>query len=132
VFHVVIHALAATSPFGRPAVADAVWAILLNELTRPSVHLLCAALMPDHLHLIVSPRQKPITDWVRDFKAYSTNTVRPLTQTASIWQRRFYDRRLRSAEELEVCADYVLRNPVAADLVEASAEWPWMGAWLDG
>jgi len=131
VFHVIIHAAAGTRPFESPSVAGPLWTILCNELERPSVRLFCAALMPDHLHLIVSPREKPITDWVRDFKAFTTNSLRPLRGPGSIWQARFYDRRLRSEKELEICVDYVYRNPVDAGLVDEPGQWPWAGAWLD-
>lgn len=131
VFHVVIHALAGTHPFETHSVAAGLWEILCNELDRQSVKILCAALMPDHLHLVVSPRQKPITDWVRDFKAFSTNALRTLHGQRAIWQARFYDRRLRSEEELAVCVEYVCRNPMDAGLVNESGQWAWVGSWLE-
>jgi len=81
--------------------------------------------MPDHLHVIASPPRKPITDWVRDFKAYSTNALRQFHGRPSIWQARFYDRRLRSEEELAVCVQYVWRNPMDAGPVNDPEEWPW-------
>ncbi|MGE3073325.1 MAG: transposase [Dehalococcoidia bacterium] len=130
-FHVVIHATAVTRPFEALSVADGLWNIVCNELERPSVRLLCATLMPDHLHLVVSPRKKPITDWVRDFKAFSTDALRPLHGRDSIWQARFYDYRLRSEEELGACVEYVCRNALDAGLVDEPGEWPWVGSWLD-
>ena len=47
------------------------------------------------------------------------------TQTGSFWQKRYYDRKLRDAEEFKVKLRYLHRNPVVRGLVKEPAEWKW-------
>jgi putative transposase len=42
----------------------------------------------------------------------------------TVWQRRFYDRALRSEEEFHVALAYVVRNPVEAGYVQTELDWP--------
>ena len=57
--------------------------------------------MPDHVHLLVSPmenREKPISRFAQAWK--SCVTLR-LDSGAQVWQREFFDRLLRSDEKMD-------------------------------
>jgi putative transposase len=43
---------------------------------------------------------------------------------AGIWQRRFWEHRIRDAADLALHRDLCLQSPVAAGLVAAAADWP--------
>ena len=47
-------------------------------------------------------------------------------QHGIIWQKNFFEHRLRSHESTEEKANYILQNPVRARLVETAAEWPFV------
>ena len=83
------------------------------------VHLLL--LMPDHLHAIMSfspmyGMKRSISQWKR-FVA---------TNSQVVWQRDFFDHRLRSDESYLEKAHYIRMNPVRAGLVPVQEEWKWI------
>ena len=77
-------------------------------------------LMPDHLHMLVRfgseiGMKKTIQSW----KRYTARHF------AVKWQRDFFDHRLRSDENFDEKARYILDNPVRAGLIERSEDWPY-------
>ena len=48
------------------------------------------------------------------------------TKLGIVWQRGFFEHRLRSNESVEEEAEYFRQNPVRAGLVESAAEWPFL------
>ena len=84
-------------------------------------------IMPDHVHLIISLEgnvEKPTTlgavmgtykslttvAWLKHIKAAG------LECQGIIWQVRFYDRRMRDAQELEQTRQYIRDNPIKLKL----------------
>ncbi len=57
-------------------------------------------------------------DTVADFKKYTART------TGIRWQKDFFDHRLRHDESEREKADYILRNPVRAGLIDDWRRWP--------
>ncbi len=57
---------------------------------------------------------------IAGFKRYTAR------QHGIIWQRNFFEHRLRQEESMEEKAGYVLQNPVRAGLVQPSAAWPYV------
>jgi putative transposase len=129
IFHVVFRAMPETSPFVDD-LGDRVWKLLMNELTDSRIRLRAACLMPDHLHSIVSPVDRDIVKWVNGFKSYSTRVNWNRNGRPALWQPGFYDRRIRDEAEFRTAVEYVLQNPVEAELVSDVSEWPWAGVWL--
>ncbi len=77
-------------------------------------------IMPNHIHLILNlvkiekaDSRYSISDIIRDFKSYTTreyckphgNLLIPL------WQRGYYDRRIRDKDELAAINKYIDENP---------------------
>ena len=76
-------------------------------------------LMPDHLHMLVSfGREHDMVKVVTAWKRHAATKLRV------VWQRGFFERRLRVTESLDEKAAYVLRNPVRAGLVERRRTGP--------
>lgn len=76
-------------------------------------------LMPDHLHALVSVSpQHVLQDVVTDWKRYVARHYQ------IVWQRDFFDHRLRGNEAIDEKAAYVRHNPVRAGLVDDAASWP--------
>jgi len=84
--------------------------------------VLAAVLMPDHVHVIISPMD------ARDAKLGNSSAalkrwMRKELKAAWQWQPGCFDRLLRSDESLHEKWLYVQDNPVRAGLVESSADW---------
>ena len=122
-FHLVVRTHPQVGSLSLP-IRDAIWQSALSQSDRPEVALHAAVLMPDHIHFVASPGTIDIVRWIGHWKSISTRSAWAAGQRGTIWQRRFYDRALRSVEEFGVALDYVLRNPIAASLVQDGEEWP--------
>lgn len=59
-----------------------------------------------------------MTKTVQEFKKYSARS------RGIRWQRDFFDHRLRCEESEREKADYILRNPERAGLVDCWENWP--------
>jgi REP element-mobilizing transposase RayT len=79
-------------------------------------------LMPDHVHALLSfpPNRRSIEGVVLDWKR------RVARETGVVWQRDFFEHRLRSFESWREKADYILANPVRAGLVTRTEDWPYV------
>ena len=79
-------------------------------------------LMPDHLHALLSfpPSGKPIKLVVRKWKEWTAKEL------GIVWQRDFFEHRLRHDESRREKADYILENPVRKKLVARPEEWPFV------
>jgi REP element-mobilizing transposase RayT len=121
-FHVVFRAMLDTAPF-RGELGETVWALAVDEATRPSVRILAACLMPDHLHVVAQPGDVSLIRWVNNFKSYSTRLSWGAGRRGALWQPGFFDHLVRDDVELEATIGYVLRNPVERRLGDS---WPWV------
>jgi len=87
-------------------------------------HITLFLVMPDHVHAVLSfPRDKSMSEVIRDWKRFHTRTHRVK------WQEGYFDHRLRSDErgiQLSAKLNYIRQNPVAAGLCARAEEWPWI------
>jgi putative transposase len=85
--------------------------------------------MPNHIHLIVTPRGITIERAMQLIKGgFSYRAKREFGWKGSVWIRSFNDRRLRDAEEYDVRRRYVWENPVNARLCAQAEDWPFSSA----
>ncbi len=110
--------------FGHTCVA------LLSELH--SMHgnpIYSYCLMPDHVHLLLGATEKSsISDFVCKWKSLCYRVWRESGDRSRFWQRGYYDRAIRTHEELRSVALYILNNPVRAGLVTEYQEYPLGGS----
>jgi REP element-mobilizing transposase RayT len=86
--------------------------------------VLAAVVMPDHLHVIVSPIDAR-DGKLGNFSAALKRRIRRELNAAWNWQPGCFDRSLRSNESLREKWLYVHDNPVRAGLVKHWADWPY-------
>jgi len=85
------------------------------------VHLFL--LMPDHLHALVSfPKEAAIQRTIQNWKGFLAR------QEGIVWQRDFFDHRLRHDESLTEKWTYIRNNPVRKGLVSTADDWPYQWA----
>lgn len=79
-------------------------------------------LMPDHLHALLSfpPSGKPLKWVVSQWKEWTAKEL------GIVWQRDFFEHRLRHDESRREKADYILQNPVRKQLVTRAEGWPFV------
>ena len=83
--------------------------------------------MPNHVHLIVSPQEAiTIEKTMQLIKGgFSFRAKKEFGWKEVVWHRSFNDRRLRDTSEYANARDYVLDNPVNAKLCSRREEWPY-------
>jgi REP element-mobilizing transposase RayT len=105
---------------------------VVRELAASPVDTLAWVLMPDHLHWLLQLREESLGEAVGRMKTSSARAVnRRLGRDGAVWQKGYHDHALRSEEDLQEVARYVVANPVRAGLVEKVGDWPlWDACWL--
>ncbi len=85
--------------------------------------------MPNHVHLLVSPRA-PVSRLMQSLKRFTAREGnRLLDRTGQpFWQDESYDRLVRDATEYERILRYIEMNPVNVGLVSAPEDFPWSSA----
>ena len=93
-----------------------------------------AVVMPDHVHLILTPLVNEqamevrslaeITDAIKGASAHRIN--RALARKGHVWQTESFDHVLRSSESLEQKVQYLLENPVRRGLASRWQDYPWL------
>jgi REP element-mobilizing transposase RayT len=77
--------------------------------------------MPDHLHALVSfPDNFYLKKRIATFKSWTTK------HAGIVWQRDFFDHRLRSVEEAVAKRSYIEMNPVRGGLCATPEDWPYL------
>ncbi|MFT5837219.1 MAG: putative transposase [Candidatus Azotimanducaceae bacterium] len=79
-------------------------------------------LMPDHLHALISfnQRERSMSKTIQSWKRYLNRSI------GVVWQRGYFDHRLRNADAEREKASYIRNNPVRAGLVEKPNDWPYV------
>ncbi|MFI4892252.1 MAG: REP-associated tyrosine transposase, partial [Phycisphaerales bacterium JB058] len=95
---------------------------------RITTHL--AVVMPDHVHLIITPKQRDDGMWWRledilhSIKSYTANEIHSARNASgSLWQDEYFDRIIRDQDEFVEKWNYILNNPVKAGLALRVGEY---------
>jgi putative transposase len=83
-------------------------------------------LMPNHLHVILTPSSASLEKCMQLIKGGSSFEIHKLRGSKSeIWQSGFHESRVTGPADYQKKRDYVWFNPVAANLVERPELWPY-------
>ena len=119
----------------QPAVADMiVEAIHYNAHTLGHYVRHAFAVMPNHVHLLVTPAV-PLPKLTKSLKGITAKRANErLTLTGSpFWQEESFDHSVRNAREFEKIRGYIEENPVRAGLVQEASQYRWSSAgWATG
>jgi len=110
--------------------AEIVVSKILEYRDRGSYLLHEFVLMPNHLHLILTPAVnvslEKAVQLIKGGSSYEIHRVRG--NQMQIWQSGFHESRVMSWDDLKRKADYIHFNPVAAKLVDLPREWTYGSA----
>jgi len=84
-------------------------------------------LMPDHMHIVVTPREgSNVSQVMHSLKLYTSRQIGELLGSkGGIWQARFYERDLRTPKDVDGALIYIHDNPVNARLAESQEVYKW-------
>ena len=132
--------------FGNDHIKDSFLDQLLLVRQRVSFSLYAWVIMPEHIHLLLTPHlpEVTVTDVLRAMKRPFASTVlsrwrlldaailgrvRDARGDAHFWLAGGgYDRNIVSEHELREKVEYIHKNPVRRDLVERPSDWTWSSA----
>jgi len=107
------------------------WARLMlatiNHYKETGYQLHAFVIMPDHLHLLITPAES-VEKSIQLIKGgFSFRAKRELEWTGDIWQPGFTDHRIRDEEDWSRHLDYIRTNPIEAKLAEDLALYEFIG-----
>ncbi len=102
---------------------------------RRQYELYVAVVMPDHVHMILTPWIDPrrgqifsLIEIMRGMKGASARRInQQMGRHGAVWQEESFDHVLRCSEGLDAKVEYVLQNPVRKGLVDDWRQYRW--AW---
>jgi REP element-mobilizing transposase RayT len=93
-----------------------------------------ALVMPDHVHLILTPLTNEtlravvsLVEIMQAMKSASSHAINHrVGNRGTIWQEESFDRIVRSSESLDAKIAYILQNPVRKGLVNDWRQYRWL------
>jgi len=109
--------------------ANAVVEAILFGKRQQWYYLLSFVIMPDHMHLVIIPRDKNISQCMKSVKGFSARRINSMfNRTGSIWQNGFYDYILDSEEKVLSRMRYIENNPVRKGVVTNTEDYGYSSA----
>jgi putative transposase len=85
--------------------------------------------MPDHIHLLLTPQGITIERAMGLIKGGFSHRI---GSKLPVWQRGFTDHRVRDRSDFETRRNYIHQNPVRAGIVELLDSYPYSSAYRVG
>ncbi len=92
-----------------------------------------AVVMPDHVHLLMTPHERVPGEWVslteimHSIKSYSAHAIcKRRNSKETIWLDETFDRLVRNEREFVEKREYIEGNPVTAGLVTSPEQYSWL------
>src|ERR1019366_8526201 len=99
--------------------------VLFNYRSQETYLLHEFVLMPDHFHLLITPLLTLERALQLIKGGFSFRAKKELVFQGGIWEKGFYDRRLRDWEEYCAFRQYIHRNPVKRGLALLPEDYPY-------
>jgi len=118
------------SLFQRAEVADLMVTTFLKYCDAGEFELHEFVVMPNHIHLLLSLNdQQPLSRVIQLIKGGFSHSLREHGIVfRAVWEQRYYDRRLRDANEFAAFSEYIRQNPVRKHLVANAEDYPYSSA----
>jgi REP element-mobilizing transposase RayT len=110
--------------------------LLVNEMRTASeahcVDSIAWVIMPDHLHWLFILRDISLPAIIHRVKARSAIAInKHQGSSGRFWQKGFHDRAIRSEDDLQTVARYIVANPLRAGITKKIGNYPlWDAIWL--
>jgi len=130
--HVTISTQNKQEIFNSTVNAETVIGELLKSAKELGFRVLCYCLMPDHLHVVLTPGDSgsSLSKFLNIFKGRTTAIFKKKKGFKKIWQRSAYDHVIRTDEDLRAVIEYIMNNPVRKGMTEKADDYPY-GKWFE-
>lgn len=127
IYFVTTHTWQRRALFQKEAPTEILLSQILNCRDRGFYALHAFVIMPDHLHVLLTPAgDTSLEKAVQMIKGRAAHRIRKeLPFGFPVWQPGFHDRWIRTSEEFRSRLDYIAKNPVTARLAESVCEYPY-------
>jgi len=97
---------------------------------RGSFQLHAFVIMPEHVHLLLTPSEEFTLERVSQYikGGYSRSFGLRFGLKKEVWQRGFTDHRIRDAHDFAAHREYIHQNPVRRRLVQSASEYKYCSA----
>ena len=104
--------------------------VVEEVLHRQECELHSYVIMPNHVHVLLTPRVAParLMQFIKGASARDANKILGFSGKP-FWQRESYDHRVRTPEEFAKIQRYIENNPVKAGLAISPEAYRWSSAW---
>jgi len=110
--------------FEESKTADNVLEAILFGRGQEWYYLLSFVIMPDHMHLVIIPSEKNISECMKSIKGFSARRINELlNRKGSVWQNGFYDYILDSENKTLSRMKYIEDNPVRKGIVTVAKDY---------
>jgi len=110
--------------FSDSKAADVLLEAILFGRKQKWYYLLSFVIMPDHIHLVLIPREKSISECIKAVKGFSARKVNDMSdKKGSIWQEGFYDYILEDEKKTLGRMRYIEENPVRKGMAAQAEEY---------
>jgi REP element-mobilizing transposase RayT len=88
------------------------------------IQLICFVVMPDHLHAVFQlTGEKSLSEVISNFKISVYKQVKHIHD--KLWQKDFFDHRIRKNEQLFQIIFYCYNNPYKAGIISQEEDYPY-------
>jgi putative transposase len=112
--------------FQLPANAELFLETLQHYRQEGNYKLHAFVVMPDHVHLILTPQAITLERAMGLIKGGFSHRI---ASKLPVWQRGFTDHRIRDADDLATRRTYIIQNPVRANLTTTAELYPYSSAY---
>ena len=120
--------------FQRDQVAELMVATFLKYRDAGEFELHEYVVMPNHIHVLLSihdeQKLRRVIQLIKGGFSHSLREHGIVFRT--VWEQRYYDRRVRDANEFAEVSRYIRQNPVRKRLVEKAEEYQYSSAGISG
>ena len=87
-------------------------------------------IMPDHIHLLLLPTNKNISEIMKSIKGYTARKINSIkNHKGKLWQEGFYDYIIDSPNKVMTKLRYIIENPVRKQMVDKPEDFKFSSAY---
>ena len=131
VWHATLSTANRQRAFSDPVAATKAIDVLIDRSEKAGARLLLYCVMPEHVHALIQIEREDLIAIVRAVKSILGIWWKAQSPAnGDLWQRSFYDRGIRTEQDLDEVIGYIFSNPVDEGLVADWSEYPLIGETL--
>jgi len=113
--------------------SDLLKSVILTNREKQRYQLHAFVIMPDHLHLLLTPAPEVSLEKAVQFikGGFSFLAKKELGYIWEVWQRSFNEHQIKDRQDYDGHVSYIHENPVRAHLVDRVELYPWSSYGMD-